>query len=230
MSDRTWEGRMLAILNGLEANGIPRNALKIPAFDLGSRADRMMGTRVSGGGPLDMAIAFLSGGDSTADEGLAKFLGMSERKDSEPFPLSNLRVTRYGKTAKDMIDSLAPGESKDAYVTKFGGMNAVDLGEGNVQESFSPEGVDIGMAGTIGKGGYNPGRFAMKIGKDESGAPYYELSDTYDFHEERVPDEGLPDPVSGVGKAYIGLLNALGKSFDMKSRYFFDPLTGQILR
>ena len=227
MEDRTWEGRMLAILNGLEATtGISRNALKKPVRAIGDFTNAAMGVAGSDLSPFNfLSTALFS--RSTADRGLSKFLGLEPVSDNEPFPLSSVKVTKYGPEIRKVVDALPSGGSKDLFVEDMGGDRAARAGD-SVQYEISPSNADLTMMGTATGDSFSPGKFIIKVGKDETGAPYYELSDTYDFHEGRVDKELSYPPAAEAGKAFIGLLNALGRGFDTKSRYFFDPLTGKI--
>ena len=229
MEDRTWEGRMLAILNGLEATtGVSRNMLKKPVRALGNFTNAAMGAVNSGLSPFNFLDAALSA-KSSADHGLSKFLGLEPTEGNEPFPLSDIKVTRYGPEVRKIVDSLPSGESKNLFVEDMGGDRAARAGD-SIQYEIAPSNSDLTMMGTATENSFSPGRFVIKIGKDETGSPYYELSDTYDFHEGRVDNELSYPPAKEAGKAFIGLLNALGHGFDTKSRYFFDPITGRVLK
>lgn len=173
------------------------------------------------------------GGKSLAKNGLAKFFDPSLVSGNEPFPIQNPRFEEVGPEFKALVESLGAGGSKEFPVDTSAkdptGVRRAKV-PGGWQEWVRPDGLDMSMFGQIDEAtGFSPGRFNVQVGKDESGKPYVEMSDIYDFHRDSVDSLGLPF-FKETQKQAVDMLNALGKPYQYSSRFYFDPITYEFLK
>lgn len=210
------------------------NALRAILFGITKGQDKPLKRAVAEGSLL--ANDLLWGGGDLARPGVEKFLGLAPVSANEPFPIKNIKVDQISPEAKAILESLSVGQEIPYGVTNAGGDNRFRVDD-SVQTHFTPDGLPIDFTGIIDSTGWSPGKFKLVAGKDETG-PYVEMSDVQDFHPEMVdaidlplvPDAAMENTVRPALKFGVDLMNALGKPFESKSRYHFDPITWEILQ
>jgi len=196
----------LGFLAGIPGLGLPALALK---------NDDVMRKVMS----LGVGLA----GKGQDKPGLDRYLGLRPvTEDDREFPTKDWKIDRMGDGFKELVELLEPGATKKLDVS-YGRSGVVEGEDDDYRHWINPEGTDLAMTGSFPAGeGFSTGRYSIGVGKDENGVPYMEMGDTYDFHPEAVSN-----PLAKTG---INLLNYLGTPFSYKSRYYFDPITGEILK
>lgn len=157
--------------------------------------------------------------------GLDRYLGLRPlTEDDREFPTKDWKIDRMGEGFKELVEGLLPGGEAKKLDVSYGRSGVVEGDEeGEYSHWINPDGTDLSMTGSFPAGeGFSTGRYNIRVGKDENGVPYMEMGDTYDFHPEAVSNP--------IAKDAINFLNYLGTPFSYKSKYFFDPVTGQILK
>lgn len=156
--------------------------------------------------------------------GLDRYLGLRPvTEEDREFPTKDWEIDHMGEGFKELVEGLLPGDTKKLDVS-YGRSGVVKSDDDDEYKHWiNPEGTDLSMTGSFPAGeGFSTGRYSIGVSKDENGVPYMEMGDTYDFHPEAVSNP--------IAKEGINLLNYLGTPFSYKSRYYFDPITGQILK